>query len=266
MTGRRLPCWLVAGVAAVLLFLHAPLLVLVVFSFNDSKFSSSWVGSTTKWYRRLAERPEIVDGLYSSLRVSAAATVISTLLGTLLALALARHRFRGRRLVEALLYVPIVTPEIMVGISLLITLLAMGFPLGLASITIAHVAFSVSFVAVVVNARLQGMDRSLEEAAMTLGADELTAFLRVTLPQLWPGIVSGALLAFTMSFDDYVITSFVAGAEAATLPMVVYAMVRKTIEPSINAISTLVLVATTLLIVAAGRSGGNNRIRRRGSR
>jgi spermidine/putrescine transport system permease protein len=255
MSQQRLPGWLVAGVAGVLLFMHAPLLVLVLFSFNDSKFSSDWVGFTSKWYERLADRPDIVDGLCSSLLVSGVSTMIATLLGTLMALALARHQFRGRRLLEALLYVPIVTPEIVVGISLLILFVAVKFPLGLGSIAIAHVAFNISFVAVVVNARLQGMDQTLEEAAMILGADEITAFFRVTVPQLWPGILSGAMLAFTMSFDDYVITSFVAGTEAATLPMVVYGMVRKNIEPSINAISTIVLLATTLLIVVADRSG-----------
>lgn len=255
MARQRLPYWLVACVAAVLIFMHAPLLVLVLFSFNDSKFSSDWAGFTTRWYARLADRPDIVEGLYSSLVVSTLSTLIATLLGTLMALALARHRFRGRRLVEALLYVPIVTPEIVLGISLLILFVAMKFPLGLASITVAHVAFNISFVAVVVNARLQGMDHSLEEAAMILGADEITAFFRITVPQLWPGILSGAVLAFTMSFDDYVVTSFVAGTDTATLPMVVYTMVRKNIEPSINAISTVVLIATTLLIVVADRSG-----------
>jgi spermidine/putrescine transport system permease protein len=256
MRDQRLSYWLLALVAVVLGFLHAPLLVLVLFSFNDSKFSSDWVGFTSKWYARLAERPDVVHGLYSSLLVGAASTVLATSLGTLMALGLARHRFRGRRLIEALLYVPIVTPEIVVGISLLILFVAVKFPLGLASITIAHVAFNISFVAVVVNARLQGMDHALEEAAMSLGADEVTAFFRVTVPQLWPGILSGAMLAFTMSFDDYVITSFVAGTDAATLPMVIYTMVRKNIEPSINAISTVVLVATTLLIVVAHRPGG----------
>jgi spermidine/putrescine transport system permease protein len=256
MRARWRSCWLATSVAAVLCFMHAPLLVLVLFSFNDSKFASGWVGFTSRWYARLAERPDIVDGLRSSLLVGAASTVIATVLGTLLALGLARRRFRGRRLLEALLYIPIVTPEIVVGISLLLLFVAAKFPLGLTSITMAHVAFNISFVAVVVSARLQGMDNVLEEAAMSLGADELTAFFRVTLPQLWPGILPGAMLAFTMSFDDYVITSFVAGADVATLPMVIYTIVRKNIEPSVNAISSLVLVATTLLIVLASRVSG----------
>jgi spermidine/putrescine transport system permease protein len=240
-------------VAIAYLLLHAPMLVLVVFSFNDSKFSAEWNGFTLHWYERLLERRDIIDGLAASITVGIASTVISTLLGTLIALALARHRFWGRRLVEALLYVPIVTPEIVVGISLLILFVMAEFPLGIVSIVIAHVAFNISFVTVVVTARLQGMDRNLEEAAMILGADEITAFRRVTIPQLWPGILSGAMLAFTMSFDDYVITSFVAGTGTQTLPMVVYTMVRKNIEPSINAISTVIIVVTTVLVILADR-------------
>ena len=156
---------------------------------------------------------------------------------------------------EALLYVPIVTPEIVCGISLLILFVLMNLPLGIVSITIAHVAFDISFVTVVVHARLQGLDQSLEEAAMILGADEITAFWRVTVPQLLPGIISGAMLAFTMSFDDYVITSFVSGQGSSTLPIVVYTMVRKNIEPSINAISTIVLIGTTVLLFVSERLG-----------
>lgn len=252
---NRLPWWMVTIVAGVYLFLHAPLLVLVVFSFNDSKYGVEWKGFTLQWYERLLERHDILDGLVNSLTVGLASTAVSTVLGTLMALALARHQFRGRQVLEALLYVPIVTPEIVCGISLLILFVAMQFPLGVTSITVAHVAFNISFVTVVVHARLQGLDQSLEEAALILGADELTAFWRVTVPQLMPGIVSGAMLAFTMSFDDYVITSFVSGQGSATLPIVVYTMVRKNIEPSINAISTIVILATTVLLFVSDRLG-----------
>jgi spermidine/putrescine transport system permease protein len=237
----------------VYLFLHLPLLVLVAFSFNDSKFSVDWQGFTLAWYQRLLERSDIVRGLKASLIVGVASTVISAILGTLLALALARHRFRGRTALEGFLYVPIVTPEIVVGISLLILFALFKIPLGLTTITIAHVAFSVSFVVIVVLARLEGMDGTLEEAAMILGADEVTTFWKVTVPQLWPGILSGALLAFTMSFDDFVITSFVSGSGSSTLPIVVYGMVRRNVEPSINAISTIILVVTTGLIYFADR-------------
>jgi spermidine/putrescine transport system permease protein len=250
---RRTPRWLAPVVGAVYLFLHAPILVLIVFSFNNSKFSVDWRGFTLQWYHRLLERPDILRGLNVSLIVGIGAMVISAVLGTLLALALARHRFRGRRVFEGFLYVPVVTPEIVIGISLLILFALLKFPLGISTITIAHVAFCISFVVIVVLARLEGMDQHLEEAAMVLGADEITTFWKITVPQLWPGILAGALLAFTMSFDDFVITSFVSGSGSSTLPIVVYGMVRKNVEPSINAISTIILVVTAILIYVADR-------------
>lgn len=251
----RAPRPVLAIAVLVYLFLHLPILVLVAFSFNDSKFAVDWQGFTLEWYHRLLERPDIVRALRASLIVGVASTIVSAILGTLLALGLARHRFRGRTALEGFLYVPIVTPEIVVGISLLILFALFRIPLGLATITIAHVAFSVSFVVVVVLARLEGMDQTLEEAAMILGADEVTTFWKVTVPQLWPGILSGALLAFTMSFDDFVITSFVSGSGSSTLPIVVYGMVRRNVEPSINAISTIILLVTTALIYLADRVG-----------
>jgi spermidine/putrescine transport system permease protein len=239
---------LLAVTAAVYLFLHLPVLVLVLFSFNRSKYSVSWTGFTLDWYRRLGERSDLWRGLRVSLIVAAVSTLLATLFGSLLALALARRRFPGRRLLEGLLYLPIVTPEIVAGISLLVWFVALGIPLGIGTIIIAHLAFNIAFVAVVVRARLAGLDRSLEEVALSLGADELTAFRTVTVPQLWPGILAGALLAFIMSFDDYVITSLVAGTGSSTLPIVVYSMVRRNIEPTVNAISTLILGVTTVAI------------------
>ncbi|MDP2312262.1 MAG: ABC transporter permease [Pseudomonadota bacterium] len=254
MTGqRRLPAWVLAVTGLVYFFLHAPMLVLVLFSFNDSKFSTEWSGFTLHWYTRLLEREDILDALQRSLLVGGASTIVSTVLGTLLAMGLARHRLAARTVLEGLVYVPVVTPEIVCGISLLLLFVAMGIPLGTFTVILAHVAFNISYVTVVVRARLEGMDRSLEEAALILGADEWTTFWRVTVPQLWPGILSGALLAFTMSFDDFVITSLVSGPGTSTLPIVVYGMVRKNIEPSINAISTIVLVVTTVLIYVSDR-------------
>ncbi|NOT09199.1 MAG: ABC transporter permease [Gemmatimonadales bacterium] len=250
---RRNSLWLTAVVWAVYLFLHLPILVLVAFSFNQSKYSVTWTGFTLDWYRQLAERTDILRGLRASLIVGGASTVIAAVFGTMLALALARRRFPGRRALDGLLYLPIMTPEIIAGISLLSLFVTLKIPLGLTTIAIAHVAFNIGFVAIVVRARLEGMDRSLEEASLMLGADELTTFRRVTVPQLWPGILAGALLAFTMSFDDYVITSLVSGTGSSTLPVVVYSMVRRNVEPTVNAISTLILVATSLLIWAADR-------------
>jgi spermidine/putrescine transport system permease protein len=263
---RRVPRSLIALTVLAYAFLHLPLVVLVAFSFNRSRFSVAWTGFTLEWYRRLLERPDVLRALRASLVVGLVSTLVSTVLGTLIALGLARGwrarsraAARGRQLYEGFLYLPIVTPEIVIGIASLVLFAALRVPLGLGTITVAHVAFSISFVAVVVLARLQGMDRSLEEAALSLGADELTAFRRVTLPLLWPGVLAGALLAFTMSFDDFVITFFVAGVGSTTLPLLVYSMVRRNIEPTINAISTVVLVVTTLLVWVADRVSGRGR-------
>lgn len=240
-----------AGV--VLALLHLPVVVLALFSFNASRFAGRWTGFTTSWYAKLLEREDLWAGLRLSLVVGVCSTVIATVLGTLAALALGRHRFRGRRAAEALLHVPLVTPEIVVGIATLLLFAALGVELGVGTIVLAHAAFGVPFVASVVGARLDGLDRSLEEAALSLGADELRTFRRITLPLLLPGIVAGALLAFTLSFDDVVITFFVSGVGTGTLPLVVYAMVRRTVEPTVNAISTLIVVATTVLILLADR-------------
>ncbi|HET9333602.1 MAG TPA: ABC transporter permease [Gemmatimonadota bacterium] len=250
----RRPPWWVSGIAGAALFLlHLPVVVLMAFSFNASRFSMEWSGFTLIWYARLLERGDILEALRASLVVALASTALATALGTLIALALARHAFPGRRVYQGLLYLPIVTPEIVVGISLLVLFAAAGVQLGLGTITIAHVAFNISFVAVVVLARLQGMGRDLEEAAMDLGARPWTTFFRITLPQILPGVVAGALLAFTMSFDDFVITFFVAGVGSTTLPLLVYSMVRRGVEPTINAISTIILVVTTVAILVAYR-------------
>ena len=247
---RRLSPLLVALVGGIFLLLHLPVLVLVLYSFNSSRFAASWSGFTLHWYARLLERPDILRALRLSLTVASISTVAATVLGTLIAMGLARRPFRGRRLVEGGLYLPIVTPEIVAGISLLILFVALRVPLGVGTVVVAHVAFTTPFVAVVVLARLRGMDRSLEEAALVLGADEVTAFRRITLPLLAPGILAGALLAFTLSLDDFVITFFVAG------PVLVYSMVRRGVEPTINAVSALLVVLTTCTIALASRLGG----------
>jgi spermidine/putrescine transport system permease protein len=249
----RLSRWLWVAAAGVYLFLHLPLAVLVAFSFNSSRFSADWTGFSLRWYRGLLERSDLLYALELSLVVGVVATAASVLLGTLLAVGLARHRLRGRRALEALLYLPIVTPEIVAGISLLVLFVLIRLPLGVTTVVLAHIAFCLPFVVVVMLARLEGMDRSLEEAALMLGADEISAFRRVTLPRLWPGMLAAGLLSFTISFDDFVITSFVAGPGSSTLPLVVYSMVRRTVEPTVNAISTVVLVLTTGLIYAADR-------------
>ena len=249
---RRLPWPLVTGVTIAYFLLHLPVLVLMAFSFNASRYSVAWTGFTLEWYRALLDRPGIMQGLRASLVIGLVATLVSTLLGTLLALGL--HRLgqgRARRNVEAALYFPVVTPEIVAGISILALFALLRIPLGLTTVIIAHITFCLPFVTIVVLARAQGMDRSLEEAAMTLGAPPAATFWRVTVPQLLPGIVAGALLAFTLSFDDFLITFFTAGPGSTTLPLVVYGMVRKAVEPTINAVSTIVLVVTTAALVGS---------------
>lgn len=247
---RRLT-WAIAALTYA--FLHLPLLVLAAFAFNRSRFGVQWGGFTLDWFARMAQRPEIMRALRASLVVAAVSTVLATILGTMLALALGKLLPRRRRLAEGALYLPIVTPEVIAGVSLLLLFSALRVPLGLGTIVIAHTAFSLPFVVLVVLARLSGTDGSLEEAAMSLGADEVSAFRRVTLPHLAPGILAAALLAFTLSFDDFVITFFVAGPGSSTLPLVVYSMVRRSVEPTINAISVVLLVVTTLLVWGAER-------------
>lgn len=248
--------WLAVFAAAAYAFLHVPVLVLVVFSFNESRFTV-WRGFSWKWYAQLAENTRILRAVENSLIVALAATVLATAIGTLAAYAMWRFPRRSNRALDATLQLSIVTPEIVTGISLL-ALFQFAFRyvdlgLGIETIIVAHVAFSIAFVLLVVKARLAALDRSLEEAAMDLGATEWRAFRQVTLPVLKPGIVAGALLAFILSFDDYVITSFVAGVGSETLPMVIYSMARRGISPMVNALSAVLVVVLGTLILLADR-------------
>jgi spermidine/putrescine transport system permease protein len=226
---------------------------LIVFSFNTSRFSVVWEEFTIDWYIKLLKDPLILDALKNSIVVAIAATILATIIGTLTAYGLFRYRFRGKTAFDGVLFLPIVTPEIVVGISLVIFFVLINVNLGLTTIIIAHVAFDIPFVMLIVRARLQGMDRSLEEAAMDLGADEWTTFFKVTIPQLLPGIIASALLAFTLSFDDFVITFFVAGVGSTTLPLKIYSMVRLGVSPKINALSTLIVIFSILLITISDR-------------
>jgi len=236
------------------IFLYIPLGVLSVFSFNDSRFSVIWQGFTWEWYGKLFKDPQIMDCLYNSVVIALAAMVLSTIIGTLTAYGLYRFRFRGKILFDGVLFLPIVTPEIVVGISLLIFYTSIiHMTLGLYTVIIAHVAFDIPFVMLIVRARLQGMDRALEEASMDLGADEWTTFFKVTIPQLKPGIIAAALLAFTLSFDDFVITFFVAGIGSTTLPLQIYSMVKLGVSPKINALSLLIILFSMALITIADR-------------
>ncbi len=236
---------------AAYLFLHLPLLVLTVFSFNASRFTR-WEGFSFKWYAALAEDPRLAEATVNSLIIAVVATLLATAAGTLCAYGLWK---RSAPVLEASLYTGLVTPEIVTGVSLLALYQWLfhyfNFRLGLHTVIVAHVTFCIAYVMIVVQARLKTIDKSLEEAAMDLGATEFGAFRKVTLPILMPGIIAAALLAFTISFDDYVITSLVAGVDSETLPMVIYTMARKGVSPAVNAMSTLIVIGVGVLIVAA---------------
>ncbi|MCG8365477.1 MAG: ABC transporter permease [Pseudanabaenales cyanobacterium] len=263
--------WLGAHALLSFAFLYLPIFILIIYSFNASRFNAVWQGFTLDWYRSLLEGVTdgkaqisdvmIWDALQNSLVVAAISTLVATLFGTMVALALERFRFPGRSILDALLLLPIIIPDITMGISLLVffglafqllqNLLGIRLVLGLPTVIIAHVAFNISFVAVTVRGRIAELDPALEEAALDLGANELRTLWRVILPLIWPGIFSGALLAFTLSLDDFVITFFTAGVGSTTLPLFVYGMIRFSVTPAINAISTLMLLASLLLVVSS---------------
>ncbi len=237
----------------VYLFLYVPILLLVALSFNRSPLSAVWTGFTFDWYAKLFNDAEMITAAQRSLFVALAATIIATMIGTAAAMGLARPRIVAKRTTAALLYLPIVIPEIVLGCALLTFFSVSHWQLSLWTVALAHVSFSVSYVAVVVRARLAGFDNTLKEAAMDLGAGPWGTFVRVTFPLILPGIVAAALLVFTVSIDDYVITSFVAGADSTTLPLKIASMVKTGLTPEVNAVSTLLLVLTMILVLAAQR-------------
>jgi len=240
-------------------FLYAPIVILIVFSFNSSRFVSSWESFSFRWYGELFKDAAMGTALKNSLTVAVSSTVISTVFGTMVSLAMERRRFPGKMAFDALLYLPIIIPDIAMAVMLLLFFVLSKFGLSLMTIIISHVAFNISFVAVVVRARLVGFDRRLEEAAQDLGANEFQTFWHVTLPLLMPGILGGALLAFTLSLDDFVITFFTAGVGSTTLPLRIYSMVKLGITPEINAVSTLLLAASMVLVLVSlllQRKGG----------
>jgi putrescine transport system permease protein len=239
---------LVAG----LCFLYAPILVLIGYSFNASPLVTVWGGFSSRWYGALFSDAPLLAAAWVSLKVAILASLVATALGTLAALVLERHgRFRGRALFTGLVFGPIVMPEVMIGLSLLLMFIGIGLDRGLLTIVIAHATFCTGFVAVVVAARLRGLDRSLEEAAADLGATPLRVLTTVTLPLLAPAIAAGALLAFTLSLDDLVIASFVSGPGSTTLPMRLYSQVRLGVNPEINAASTLLIGLVSAAVLLA---------------
>jgi spermidine/putrescine transport system permease protein len=252
---RRL--WMRAWIAATLFFLYAPLLVLIAFSFNDSKRNIVWRGFTFKYYGKVLENDGLMAALGNSLTIAALATAFSIVLGTLAAVMLWRFRFPFKAGVEGTMALPIVVPEICMGVAMLVFFAKLDWPtdlpwpLNLSAITIAHITFCFPFVAMVVRARLAGFNKEQEEAAKDLGATEWQAFRDVLLPHMKPGIIAGALLAFTLSLDDFVITFFTSGPNTITFPVKVYSMVRFSVTPEVNAASAILIFLTILLTTVA---------------
>lgn len=233
-------------------FLYIPILLLVIYSFNDSKLVTVWGGWSTKWYQGLLNNDALIDAAGVTLRVALVSATIATILGTLAAIVLVRMgRFRGRTLFSGLAFAPLVMPEVITGLSLLLLFVALGFDRGFWTVTIAHATFSMCFAAVVVQSRLLDFDKSVEEAAMDLGAPPVKTFLEVTLPIIAPAVISAWLLAFTLSLDDLVIASFATGPGATTLPIKIYSQVRLGVTPEINAISTVMIAFVTLGVLIA---------------
>ncbi|MGZ9586972.1 ABC transporter permease [Paenibacillus marinisediminis] len=246
-----------------LAFIYVPIFLVIIFSFNDSRMSANWEGFTWHWYGSLFQNDNVLEALSNSLSIGFTSTIISTLLGTLAALALRNMNSKARVGFGGLMYMPIVVPEIIMGLSLLILFSQLHVPLGKLTVMIAHVTFSTSFVYVIVSSRLENMGKQLEEAASDLGATEWQTFRYVTLPSIWPGIAAGALIAFTLSIDDFIISFFVAGPNSTTLPIYIYSSVKRGISPEINALCTIMIFVSILLIILAqwllNRGQGNKR-------
>lgn len=233
-------------------FLYLPILILIIFSFNESRLVTVWAGFSTKWYAAALSNRQLLDAASVTFRVALVSATAATVLGTMAGLTLARFtRFRGRTLFTGLIYAPLVMPEVIIGLSLLLLFVALDWERGYWTITIAHTTFTTAFVAVIVQSRLIGFDRSLEEAAMDLGATPLRSFFAITLPLIAPALAAGWLLAFTLSLDDFVIASFASGPGSTTLPMRIYSQVRLGVTPEINAVSTILIAIVATGAIAA---------------
>ena len=249
MTGvnRLLSVW----TAFILLFFYLPIAILIMFSFNQSRLNVVWTGFTTEWYAALWHDTTLVRSMENSLIVATASTAISIVLGTAGGWLLYRYRYHAAALLETLIFLPMIVPEVILGVSLLILFVVIGLELGYTTIVISHVTFCFPFVMAAVQARLAGLDPALEEAALDLGATPAQAFVKVLIPYLMPAIVSGALMSFTLSLDELIVTYFTASAATRTLPLEIFGRVKKGLDPSLNAISTVFIMATVLAVVAA---------------
>lgn len=246
-TGR----WLIAASVANLLFLYLPIAILILFSFNASKLSAHWQGFSLEWYAKLFTNQALLAATVNSLIVAVVSTLLAGLLGVLTAVALERQPFRGQAAFEAFLLLPIVIPEIMMGVAMLLFFVLIQMPLSLTTMILAHTVFNFPVVAMIVRARLRKLDPRLEEAARDLGATPWIAFRRVTLPLLMPGIIGALLMAFTLSLDDFIISFFTAGVGSTTLPIKVYGMLKSAVTPEVNALSAILVLVSMALVAAA---------------
>lgn len=251
---------------SIFMFLYIPIMVLIVFSFNESKLNVVWTGFTFKWYQSLMHNAGILEAVKNSFIIAIASTILSVIIGTLAAVGLYRYKFKGMKILDSILYIPLVIPEIVMGISLLAFFSIVKVPLGMISLIIAHVTFSIAYVIAVVKTRLDGFDKSVEEAALDLGATPFKTFCYVTLPIIMPGVIAGGLLAFTLSLDDVIISFFVAGPGSTTLPLKVFSMVKFGVTPEINALSTIIILFTLIVVgLAASLRNVNINLRRIGA-
>jgi len=243
--------WMRLTMGGAFFFLYFPIVSLIVFSFNDSKRNITWKGFTLRYYEKAYENSQLHETFLNSMIVASISTTVATVLGAMLGLALYRFRFPAQGPYEGMVHLPIVIPEICLAVAMVAFFATFEIPLGLFTITVSHIAFSIPFVAVVVRARMAGFDRSLEEASYDLGASQWQTFWNVTFPYMRPGLVAGALLAFTLSLDDFVITFFTSGPGSTTFPIKIYAMVRFSVSPEVNAASTVLIVVTLALTITA---------------
>ncbi|MRH41712.1 ABC transporter permease subunit [Aquibacillus halophilus] len=237
----------------VFMFFYIPIIILMAFSFNDSKVGTVWTGFTFKWYGSLFSNEAIINSVTNSLIIAVVTTLIATVFGTLAALAIHRYNFPGKQAINFLFYIPVVIPDIIVAVALLALYGWLDVTLGIATVFPGHVAITISYVMLVVIARMAGLDASLEEAAKDLGANEWQTFWKITFPLIFPGVLAGALLAFTISLDEFVISYFTTGPGSDTLPVLVYSMVRLGVSPEINALSTIMVLLIVIMVFATGR-------------
>ncbi|MDJ0556891.1 MAG: ABC transporter permease [Microcoleaceae cyanobacterium MO_207.B10] len=242
--------WQVMFTALMFLFMYLPIFVLTFYSFNKSKYSAGWEGFTMQWYVKLFQDTRVLTALQNSLTVAFCAVAVSAVIGTLMAVGLAKYKFRGKSLYLGISYLPLIVPDIAIAVATLVFLAAMAIRLSLWTIIAAHIVFCLAYVALVVSTRLADLDPNLEEAALDLGATPVEAFIQVLLPQLLPGIVSGCLLSFVLSMDDFLIASFTAGSGATTLPMEIFSRIRTGVKPDINALSVILILGSGAIAIA----------------